>query len=280
MDLTTIRKVMEYIDQHLDEQLTLDTLANRFHFSPHYFHRMFSAITGKTLAVYIRDRRLLYACLLLINSDSAIQCIGMDIGYDTAQSFSRTFRSVYGVSPRDYRKQGIIPDVISVEDLIIRFTNRLQGGMVLSPKIIKKSGLRIVGRQGDGSDTSLVWEQFMKMNAETPVLHKRSDNGYEVRIYDGNTCTVYVGYDVNGGEQPEGYSVCCLPASEYASFEVYVALGYDSENTAMEDWLASNDLGYKERLLEHCHYCVEFYDERFKGAEVGSIVEIWLPVYK
>ena len=48
----------------------------------------------------------------------------------------------------------------------------------------------------------------------------------------------------------------------------------------MDDWLSSNNEGYTEKLLDNRHYCVEFYDERFKGEEAGSIVEIWVPVEK
>jgi len=74
------------------------------------------------------------------------------------------------------------------------------------------------------------------------------------------------------------YRVVELPASEYASFDVYVARGYDSENSAMNEWLANNDQKYRERLLDGKHYCVEFYDERFHGEEEDSIVEIWVPI--
>ena len=65
-----------------------------------------------------------------------------------------------------------------------------------------------------------------------------------------------------------------------ASFEVYVANGYDSENNAMNEWLLTNAEGYSQRLLNGAYYCVEYYDERFNEDETGSIVEIWVPVEK
>jgi predicted transcriptional regulator YdeE len=48
----------------------------------------------------------------------------------------------------------------------------------------------------------------------------------------------------------------------------------------MNEWLKSNQEGYSERLIDGKHYCVEYYDERFKGNEAGSIVEIWVPIEK
>jgi len=94
------------------------------------------------------------------------------------------------------------------------------------------------------------------------------------------SCTVHVGYAITGSPVEEPYCIYKLPASEYASFDVYVANGYESENTAMDEWLATNQQGYSERLLDNAHYCVEYYDERFNGNEAGSIVEIWVPIKK
>jgi predicted transcriptional regulator YdeE len=61
---------------------------------------------------------------------------------------------------------------------------------------------------------------------------------------------------------------------------VYPARGYESENSAMDEWLSKNDKGYTQRLLNGKHYAVEFYDERFKGDSADSIVEIWVPIKK
>jgi len=164
--------------------------------------------------------------------------------------------------------------------MIMKFTNRLKGGIFLNPKIIKKGKLIIAGVSGDGNKTGEVWEKFMALAAEKPVANKISDNGYEIRLYIGDTSTVHVGYAVPDNSVIEPYEIYELPASEYASFDVYVANGYDSENSAMDEWLASNGQGYVERQLGDTHYCVEYYDERFNGEEAGSIVEIWVPIKK
>jgi predicted transcriptional regulator YdeE len=91
---------------------------------------------------------------------------------------------------------------------------------------------------------------------------------------------VHVGFAVSDVPVDEAYTVLTLPASEYASFDVCVADGYDSENSAMDEWLKTNQQGYTERLLEGTHYCVEYYGERFHDSAPGSIVEIWIPVEK
>lgn len=276
----SIKEALEFIDNHLDEPITFETLAAQFHFSPFYFHRMFSVIVGKTIAAHIRDRRLAHACLKLADTNDSIIRIGLDCGYNSAQSFSRAFRDTYGLSPSDYRKQGYIPVFVTVDEMIMKFTNRLKGGIYVNPKIISREEIIIACTNGDGNETLKVWQAFEKLSTDKPLNNKLSDNGYEVRIYDGENCTVYTGLSVTDEQIDSGYTIFNIPASKYASFDVYPAKGYDSENNAMDEWLSTNDEGYTERLINNQHYCVEFYDERFKGEEAGSIVEIWVPIEK
>lgn len=275
-----IKEALEYIDGHLEEPITFESLAGQFHFSPYYFHRMFSIIVGKTIAVHIRDRRFTRACIQLSSTDKSILSIGLDCGYNSAQSFSRAFRDVYGVSPSAYRQQGYVPVDITVDEMIMKFTNRLRGGIYLNPKTIKQDMLKIAGVSGDGDKTWEVWNAFEKLNSEKPLTNMISNNGYEIRLCERDTCTVHVGYAVLDDQIDAPYTLFTLPASKYASFDVYVANGYDSENSAMNEWLKTNPEGYSERLLGDAHYCVEYYDERFSGNGTGSIVEIWAPIEK
>ena len=275
-----IKRALEYIDDHLNEQISFESLAKHFHFSPYYFHRMFSVIVGKGITAYIRDRRLLCSCMQLINTEKSVLDIGLDCGYNSAQSFSRAFRAAYGVSPSEYRKQGYAPVTVTVDEMIMKFTNRLKGGIYVNPKIIKRDRLIIAGVSGDGDKTGAVWEAFERLINDKPLANKLSDNGYEIRLYDGSSSTVHVGNAVTDSSSDESYLLQSLPASEYASFDVYVANGYESENNAMNEWLETNKQGYSERLLGNAHYCVEYYDERFKGNEADSIVEIWIPIIK
>jgi len=222
----------------------------------------------------------MHACIQLVSTDESILHIGMENGYDSAQSFSRAFKSQYGISPSEYRRQRFEPVVITADDLIMKFTNRLKGGIYLNPNIIQRKEMLVAGVSGDGFKTGEVWDRFEKLCEEIPVNGRISESGYEVRLYEDGESTVHVGYLVSAETVDPAYTVLRLPASQYASFEVYVANGYDSENSAMNEWLATNTEGYSERLLGKAHYCVEYYDERFNGNESGSIVEIWVPIEK
>ncbi|GFI66375.1 transposon Tn10 TetD protein [Lachnospiraceae bacterium] len=275
-----ISEAIKYIDLHLNEALTVQAIAEQFAFSPYYFHRLFTAIVGKSLIAYVRDRRIAYACKMLNETDQKVLEIALDFGFDSAQGFSRTFKSITGMTPTEYRSRKIAPCIVPATELVRRFTNRLKGGILMNPDMIKKEKIVLAGVSGFGNETAESWKRFIKLYKEAPPTGKRSEDSYEVRIYDSLTEQerVFVGCEVNGG--CDGYEILQIPSSEYASFDVYVKEGYESENSAMEEWLASNEKGYVRNLLEGKPYCIEHYDARFDDSNDESIVEIWLPVKK
>ena len=80
-NFTKIGEALKYIDGHLDEKINLESLSEKFYFSPYYFHRLFTAVVGKSLAAYIRDRRILFACRQLGTTDNTILEIALNCGW-------------------------------------------------------------------------------------------------------------------------------------------------------------------------------------------------------
>ncbi len=275
-----IQQALEYIDDHLDEKINFEQVANVFHFSPYYFHRIFSEIVGKTITVHIRDRRLEKACKLLADTTETVLAICLKCGFESSSSFCRVFKNKYGVSPNRYRKFRYVPSTTTVEEMIIRFTNRLKGGILVHPTIIKRNKLIIAGVSGDGNKTGEVWQKFMTLNKMIGFKNKLADNGYEIRLYTQDECECHVGFAVKNHDVDNSFTIMELPASGYASFNVYVTRGYDSENSAMNEWLKTNTDGYVQKLYDGKPYVVEYYDERFRGNQTDSIVEIWVPIEK
>lgn len=275
-----ISQVLYYIENHLGESLDYEQVADLFHFSPYYFHRLFSAVVGKPIAAYIRERRLAKACSLLASTDNTITSICFECGFNSSQSFSRAFKNSYSISPTDYRRLGYTPVIMSVEEIITKFTNKLKGGILVHPKLIKREELIIAGVTGDGNKTYELWKQFEELDKKVGLKNKLSENGYEIRIYSDDECKCHVGFSVSDSKVDSAFTLFKIPASKYASFDVYVASGYDSENDAMNEWLEANKERYVQRQIDGNKYVVEYYDERFDGDSEDSIVEIWIPIEK
>ena len=277
-NLDRIELALEYIDTHLDEALRLEQISSAFHFSPYYFHRMFTAVVGRPVTAHIRERRLQRACILLAQTRNTILSIGMECGFETAPAFCRTFKKLLGVSPAQYRKSPGTFVTLNAQDLVDTFRSKLKGGVLVEPRIIERPAMYIAGVCGDGSKTASVWQSFMMLQEQKKLADALSQDGYEIRICQDNGQMCHVGLSISTPQADAAYSVFTLPATLYAAFDVYVAEGYDSQNTAMEEWLNSNKTKYAQRLLDGKYYIVEFYDERFHGNETDSIVEIWIPI--
>ena len=96
--------VLQYI-QHNYQNLTLASLAEFFHYSEPHLCTLIKQNTGKNFTDLIKNLRLRDAVHLLLNTDQKVNEIAEQIGYNSADHFSRVFRQTYGMSPAEFRKQ-------------------------------------------------------------------------------------------------------------------------------------------------------------------------------
>ncbi len=97
--------IEQYVDEHLNQPISLDKLAQQLHYSKYYLQHEFSAATNWRLYDYIKKRRLHEAALSLLNNDQPIMNVALASGYQNQQSFSKAFREIYKVSPSQFRQQ-------------------------------------------------------------------------------------------------------------------------------------------------------------------------------
>ena len=108
--LSRINRVIDYIDAHLDESLTLEALAAEACFSRFHFHRIFAALVGETLADYIRRLRLERAAMRIAqNPKETITDIALACGFSSPSVFARAFRDCFGLSASEWRRTGGAP---------------------------------------------------------------------------------------------------------------------------------------------------------------------------
>ena len=103
----TVRKVIDYIEEHLEEKLNLEQIAEHAGYSRFHLNRIFMAETGGTIHKYVQERRLTMAAEKLVDTDMDITQIAYDAGYQSQQAFSLAFKQVYLCPPGAYRKRGI-----------------------------------------------------------------------------------------------------------------------------------------------------------------------------
>ncbi|MGR3760632.1 AraC family transcriptional regulator [Roseobacteraceae bacterium NS-SX3] len=101
-----ILRVLAYIHDHADGDLSLDALAGVAAMSRFHWHRVFRALTGETCAQAVRRIRLHRAATWLVREDQPIAQIAARAGYPNQGSFSRAFSESYGSSPAAFRRAG------------------------------------------------------------------------------------------------------------------------------------------------------------------------------
>ena len=99
-----INQSIEYIIQHLEEEITVEGIAEQFHFSKFYFCRSFKSITGESLYSFIKRVKIDQSAIdMKLETDRQIADIGMDYGYSSS-NYSSVFKNHHFISPAEFRK--------------------------------------------------------------------------------------------------------------------------------------------------------------------------------
>src|ERR1044072_5010384 len=99
------RRVLEYIDSHLDGDLSLTVLAEVAAWSPYHFYRRFSALTGLPVHRYVQLSRFKRAAWrAAFRPMVSLTDVALDAGYESPEAFSRAFRQRLGQSPAAFRE--------------------------------------------------------------------------------------------------------------------------------------------------------------------------------
>jgi len=104
-----ILRVLSFIHDNPDGDLSLDRLADEAAMSRFHWHRVFRAMTGETCAQAVRRIRLHRAAVMLVQSDKPLGQVAGECGYPNPASFARAFAVVYGSRPGNYRSAGRLP---------------------------------------------------------------------------------------------------------------------------------------------------------------------------
>jgi AraC-like DNA-binding protein/mannose-6-phosphate isomerase-like protein (cupin superfamily) len=95
---------VKYIEEHYNEEISIEKVAHVFALSQSYFSYLFKSIVSKTFTEYLNDLRIQKAMELLKKTDNRVLDISYDVGFNNINHFNRVFKHQTGISPIAYRK--------------------------------------------------------------------------------------------------------------------------------------------------------------------------------
>ena len=291
----TIQKVLQYIDDNLSCELTLDELAKVANFSTYHFSRVFRWSVGYSVMEYVRIRRFEYVVSEFATERKLID-IAMDYGFETYSGFAKGFKRHYdGIPPEKYRlyfqptPRPQMPDLMHMNNYSI-------GGLIMKPKFITRDAINLVGyelktSQVDGQNLKEIpafWQAYMsdgrnKKLHEADFVKNHSEYGvcYALNPETGEFSYV-IGVEVEVGQHvPEEFYTCTLKPATYAVFSTPPASGEEFVKNIQGAWQFIMNEWFPTSGYEYAPDGDDFeYYDREKMSEAGNVCDIYIPVVK
>jgi AraC family transcriptional regulator len=145
MDIESLlTKLLQKIENDINEPLTIDMLAKYIGYSERQLERIFSFAYNRSLVSYIRSRRLSQSLHDLYEKKYSILDIALNYGFEHEQSYIRSFKREFGMTPGTCRKSRI--SIPAIPPLQILDTNKINGNLLYGPEVVFVPSITIVGK--------------------------------------------------------------------------------------------------------------------------------------
>lgn len=225
-----LQSAIDYIEEHLTDDLEIEEIAAQSGLSAFYFQRIFNILCDYSLGEYIRNRRLTLAGNELSGTDEKVIDIALKYGYDTPESFSRAFSRFHGITPSQAKKNS--SPLKSFSRLSVEI--HLKGGNIMDYKIVKKDAFKVLEKIStqsidDEQNKNTIpefWTQSHQDGTVYKLLGLTTDKTNIFGICYGNTPNNKKTFEYSiaalcgdNTEVPDGFSIREIPARTWAVFE-------------------------------------------------------------
>ena len=282
--LANLNQAMDYIEEHLTEEVSFDELAKKTGISVYHFKRTFSFIAGMSLAEYIKKRRLAEANLALLAGEKVTD-VAFKYGYQSIEGFSRAFRDWSGQAPSEVMKTQIQKTFPKFS-----FYIDIKGGQSMDVKLIEKPAFQIVGvsqkvpLQYQGENQAIM-ELAQRITPQQRAEMHTFDDIYphqvvyasfdfqEGRTTEGGEMTHMIGFATSQENTYEDLEQLSVPAHTWAVFPNEGPFPQTLQETwarIFSEWLPSS--GYQVVAAPEISFT------QYQGPAEAKYSEIWLAV--
>jgi len=302
--ISNIQRSIDYIEDHLTDNITYDEIAKISYSSTFHFQRVFSIFCGITMGEYIRKRRLSIAGKELATTDAKVIDVAPKYGYESPDSFTKAFKQFHGVLPSLAKSNGSVLKYF--EPIVLKIT--LEGGCAMNYRIEEKNQMILTGYKTNfsgvpyGDEREKQEEKFFistrakqwllrgakgstsDTSTDMCLITNIDDNGYdfyyvaELDEYERDNMynTEVTGFDYM---HAFGFENIVVPKNTYAVFtteeQAHPVNDYvDIRKRIVSEWLPANSYELKDAPE------ISVYHWFSKYAKEKRYIEIWLPIEK
>lgn len=294
-----LEEILDYIEEHLEEEIKTTSLADMADLSPFYFQRIFKRIVRKPVQEYIKLRRLAMVTSQLKNTNHRILDIALNYGFSDHANFTRAFKEVYNITPDEYRKNLPLLNTFNKPEISANYINIDEN----VPLIIGDIVLEIQRKTLKNPEVYLGFEAEVKIEEQIPVgeitgidvpgqlwceFHSKKDL---LRDTISDDITLGMSHSANlekgiflyfvGGmaistnkNSVNGMVKQTLPAGEYVVCRIEAESFEELVNTALNQ---ANKYLFEVWLKNHKLATQPFSAEKYYNEEAGTYyMEIWV----
>ncbi|KAB3525923.1 AraC family transcriptional regulator [Alkaliphilus serpentinus] len=290
-----IQITVDYIEEHISEEIRIENLAKLASLSQFYYQRLFTRLVKKPVMEYVKLRRLAKASVDLLDKRKRILDVALNSGFSSHETLTRTFKDAYGMTPEEYRANPVWLNNFVKPQLLLNYTlvdenvPLIADGIVLeiTRRQVSSSqffiGLTVeepINGMPGGGETGVdtlgkLWDTFHQRKSTIPELKGEGD---ELGVaYTGTKEGYYryfAGAEAMSNKTLEGYSFWELPKGEYivCSFE-----GEDFHHLIMDTVYKAHKYLFETWLPNHKLHVKPFAAERYTSHSPDTTsMEIWV----
>ena len=250
-----VRKMQDYIREHIQEDITIEDLAEVSAFSTWHARRLFQKYLNMSPAVYIRRLKLSKSALRLRDEQVTVLDVAMDLGFGSVDGYQRAFRREFGCNPKEYSSSPVpvwlfTPYLIENKSVKERNVSKMSENKEIRNvfiQVIEKPARKVIIKRGIKADEYLSYCEEVGCDVWGLLTSIRSISGEPVCMWLPKhlrkpVTNEYVqGVEVESdfsGSIPEGFEIIDLPAAKYLLFRGEPFADEDYEQAIVEIWEA------------------------------------------
>ena len=282
-----MQNAINYIEEHLTEEIDFDKAAAEAACSSFYFQRIFGILCDIPLSEYIRNRRLSLAGNELNASDAKVIDIALKYGYESPESFTRAFSKFHGITPSEAKKNG--SKLKSFSRLSVKIT--LSGGSVMDYKIVEKEAFEIIEKAESHSVENEInaksipdfWARSHGDGTVKALFENTTDSSLIFGVCYGNNSENAKTFEYSIGAVysketavPKGFRKNTIPARTWAIFECKGAMPnamQDMWHKITSEFFPTSGYQPTYEMDIEAYTAGDMNDENYRS-------EIWIPIIK